>query len=243
MLQIIAEIGINYNGNFNLIEELIRTAKNSGADFAKFQIYSSMGVFGDESRKHNEISFDQMKQIKDICDAYDIKFLASVFDEERFEWYKTLKNVRHIKLASRTVAKDLTLCDNIINNSGMTVFASLGMLQDPWEKYRHETDCFSRSNVKYFNCISKYPTDLKTLQAAEYIEYDRKIVGLSDHSYGIANCLREISYGATVIEKHFTLDKTMVGNDHIGSMTPTELKLLRELGNEIYAIGKLNEKI
>ena len=67
MLKIISEIGINHNGDFRLIEELIRQSSIGGADFAKFQLYDSVRVFGDDSRKKNEFSFEQVKLIKEIC--------------------------------------------------------------------------------------------------------------------------------------------------------------------------------
>ena len=73
-IKIISEIGINHNGDFRKIEELIRQSKIGGADYAKFQLYNSVRVFGDESRKQNEFTFKQVRQIKDICDNYGITF-------------------------------------------------------------------------------------------------------------------------------------------------------------------------
>ena len=81
-ITIISEIGINHNGDFRKIEELIRQSKTGGADYAKFQLYDSIRVFGDESRKQNEFTFQQVERVKKICDHYQIEFFASVFDEE-----------------------------------------------------------------------------------------------------------------------------------------------------------------
>jgi len=227
MIKLISEIGINHNGDFRLIEELIRQSAIGGADVAKFQLYDSVRVFGDESRKKNEFSFTQVETIKKICDAYNIEFLASVFDEEKLDWCLDL-GLTSIKIASRTLKKETDLCKAIINHR-LTTYISLGM----WDS---NTLPFTDDNVFYLNCISKYPTSLLDLRCHKFQSYDNKIVGLSDHSYGIASCLHQISLGATVIEKHFTLSKGMQGNDHVGSMTLDELKLLRELGDQIAAV-------
>jgi sialic acid synthase SpsE len=228
-LKIISEIGINHNGDFRLIEELVRQSKIGGADFAKFQIYNSVRVFGDDSRKHNELSFDQVKVIKQICDSYGIEFFASVFDENSLSWCLDL-GVKYLKIASRTLVKEPILTRQIID-SGLTTFVSLGQWNE--DQVPH-----SDSNVYYFNCKSKYPTSILDIKQTSYRPYrQEKIVGLSDHSYGIANCLHHISHGAEFIEKHFTLSKASPGPDHIGSMDLAELRLLRELGDQISLVS------
>jgi sialic acid synthase SpsE len=230
MLKIISEIGINHNGDFRLIEELIRQSAVGGADFAKFQLYNSLRVFGDDSRSKNEFTFEQVKTIKSICEAYDIEFFASVFDEEKLQWCLDL-DVKYLKIASRTLIKEPELTKKIIE-TGLTTFISLGQWK---EEYLPQT---LDKNVFYFNCISKYPTSILDLKGHEYRRYNDKIVGLSDHSFGIANCLHHVSLGASYIEKHFSLNKGMPGNDHVGSMNLDELKLLRELGDQIFIIQK-----
>lgn len=225
-LIIISEIGINHNGDFRRIEELIRQSEEGGADYAKFQLYSSQRVFGDDSRKKNEFTFEQVKDIKGICDYYNIEFFASVFDSEKLEWCENI-GVNIYKIASRTVLKEPELCKEIIATR-KPVYASLGF----WNKTSLP---FISSNVKYFNCISKYPTS--SLDYADF-NYDHNIIGFSDHSYGIAYALYNISKGAQVIEKHFTLNKGMDGNDHIGSMNLDELANLRQYGNQLFNINR-----
>ena len=228
-MKIIAEIGINHNGDFRKMEELIRQASIGGADYAKFQLYNSVRVFGDESRKKNEFSFGQVKTLKEICDYYNIEFFASVFDEEKLEWCETL-NVNLYKVASRTVIAEPSLCLDIIDTK-KPVYISLGF----WEK---DGLPFKGPNIKYLNCISKYPTSFMDLKN---LKYDNNIIGLSDHSYGVAYSLHNISLGAKVIEKHFTLNRSDMGNDHIGSMDLNELKILREYGNQLENIhNKIN---
>ena len=220
-MKIISEIGINHNGDFRKIEELIRQSKIGGADYAKFQLYDSNRVFGDDSRKRNEFTFDQVCRIKRICQYYGITFFASVFDEEKLEWCERL-NVDLYKIASRTVIKETDLCRRIISTN-KPVYISLGFWEGNYLPFDNE-------NIKYFNCISKYPTSVLDFKN---FEYNDKIVGLSDHSYGISYLLYNIVQGASVVEKHFTLNKGMDGNDHIGSMDLKELKLLREYGDQI----------
>jgi N,N'-diacetyllegionaminate synthase len=224
-MKIISEIGINHNGDFRKMEELIRQSKEGGSDYAKFQLYNSQRVFGDDSRKKNEFTFEQVKFLKDTCDFYNIEFFASVFDEEKIEWCEEL-NVNLYKIASRTVVKEKELCERVIS-LGKPVYVSLGF----WEE---RVLPFYQDNVKYFNCISKYPTS-----HAHYknFSYNSNVVGFSDHSYGISYALYNISRGAQVVEKHFTLNKGMDGNDHIGSMDLSDLKDLRKYGNEISNIS------
>ena len=223
--KIISEIGINHNGDFRLIEELVRQSALGGADFAKFQLYDSVRVFGDDSRARNEFTYEQVEAIMSICNAYDIEFFASVFDEEKLEWCLDL-NVGFFKIASRTVVKEPELCSDIIK-TGLPTFTSLGF----WEK---ENLPFDSPNVLYFNCVSKYPTSILDQKEARHRSYDYPVVGVSDHSYGIANCLHHISRGSLYVEKHFTLDKSMPGNDHIGSMNLEELKMLRGVGDQLH---------
>ena len=224
--KIISEIGINHNGDFRKIEELIRQSKAGGADYAKFQLYDSIRVFGDESRKQNEFTFKEVEKIKRICDFYKITFFASVFDEEKLGWCEAL-DVGLYKIASRTVVKEPELCKRIISTQ-KPVYTSLGFWED-------EVLPFQGENIKYLNCISKYPTSILDFKK---FEYNDKIVGLSDHSYGIAFPLYNLAQGARVIEKHFTLNKGMPGNDHIGSMNFKELRLLREYGDQVESIGR-----
>ena len=228
-VKIISEIGINHNGDFRKIEELIRQSAIGGADYAKFQLYDSIRVFGDESRKKNEFTFQQVRQVKDICDVHGIEFFASVFDEEKIDWCEAL-DVNLYKIASRTVVKEPELCEKIID-TGKLVYVSLGMWENHWLP-------FGRKNVKYFNCISKYPTSFLDL---EKFHFDEDIVGLSDHSYGPAYALYNIAHGAQVVEKHFTLNKGMKGNDHIGSMDLAELKTIKEYGQQFNNILKVVE--
>lgn len=235
-MKIIAEIGINYNTDFKKIEEMIRQCAYGGADFAKFQLYSSQRVFGDDSRKCNELSFKQTKEISEICNFHGIEFFASVFDSERLNWCEEI-GVKTYKIASRTLIKEPDLCNEIISTKKPT-FISLGM----WPNYENDGSVKilpfnfeDYSNIIYLHCISKYPTKCHDLKI---FKYDENVCGLSDHTYGIAYPLYNINLGAQVVEKHFTLSKSMDGNDHIGSMDLADLINLKKIGTELYNISK-----
>ena len=232
-MKIISEIGINHNGDFRKMEELIRQSSIGGADYAKFQVYDSQKVFGDDSRAHNEFTYDELAITAEMCDVYGIEFMASVFDIEKFEWCEDLK-MKSYKIASRTIANlldkdDKHLIESIIK-TGKPVIISLGM----WEGNTLPYSAYP--NVRYMNCISNYPT---MYQHFKRFQYDTKKVGYSDHACGISYALFNIAEGASIIEKHFTLNKGMDGNDHIGSMDVNELKLLREYGQELCTINAI----
>ncbi len=91
-------------------------------------------------------------------------------------------------------------------------------------------------HIKYFNCISKYPT---SFLAIKKFYYNKDIVGFSDHTYGVGYSLYNISRGAKIVEKHFTLNKSMEGNDHIGSMDLKDLRQLRDVGNQLYNVASI----
>lgn len=225
-MKILAEIGINHNGDFRLIQELVRQAAEGGADYAKFQLYSSQRVFGDDSRARNEFTFEQVHDIAQMCRFYGIAFLASVFDEEKIDWCERLE-VDAYKIASRTVAKERELCERVLS-LGKPTYISLGCWEDESLPFP------DRDNAIYFNCIFKYPTTC--FDYREPRPYQDPVLGISDHSYGIGYCLYNVSLGAEYVEKHFTLNKTMPGNDHIGSMDLAELKALRHYGDELAAV-------
>ena len=219
---IIAEIGINHNGDLNLAHELIRQARINGADIAKFQFYDPDKIFGPEGSHPDPANhefalkvtfgFDQAKQMKVWCEEEGIEFMASTFDEERFEWMEVL-NVRRYKIASRSV-QDRDLCERILA-TGKETFISLGF----WE---NNGVPFQATNARYLYCVSKYPCEYSDINLPVSFA-DSKFDGFSDHTLGIEMALAAVGRGASVIEKHFTLNKGLEGPDHVCSMTPNEL--------------------
>jgi len=217
----IAEIGLNHNGNFNACHEMIKLAKKSGADIAKFQLgWKSLP---------NEINFldlERIKTLKKWTEEFEIELMFSIFNKESLEMVKEL-NLDKYKIASRTVVGDLDLVKEIVNLKKKT-FISLGM----WEK--DYLPIIHNENIDYLWCRSKYPTELNDLKNFPKDFKNSNYVGYSDHTIGIDMPLVAISRGAKVIEKHFTLDKTStVVRDHVLSATPEEFKDLVKIGREI----------
>ena len=232
---IIAEIGINHNGSVHHAHELIRQAKASGADIAKFQFYDPYKVFGPVGTYPDaealtqaltvQFGFDQAAQLKAWCDQERIEFMASVFDLDRFGWMESL-GVRRHKIASRVV-QHRELCDRILATKFET-FVSLGF----WDGAGVPYQC---SNARYLYCVPKYPCpyeDISLPRAFADSIYD----GFSDHTIGIEASLVAVGRGAHIIEKHFTLNKGLPGPDHICSATPDELA-------ELVRLARLMEKI
>ena len=216
----IAEIGLNHNGNFNLIYEMIKQAKYAGADVAKFQL-----GWRCQKGEINCIDMDMLKKIKKWCDFFDIEFMSSVITPEAYEMLKHVKPKRY-KIASRTLKDNFELAQHVVNENKNTI-VSLGM----WEKDKAP---FKNKDVEYLWCKSLYPAEPWDLTDLPKDFTKSMYAGYSDHTIGIETCIIAISRGAKIIEKHFTLDKSStVIRDHALSATPFEFKQLVELGREI----------
>ena len=220
-LMFIAEIGLNHNGNFGLIFELIKQAAWSGADVAKFQL-------GWRSNKNEINSFteEDIRYIFKCCENFEIEPMFSIFTQDALEIAKKFP-FNYFKIASRTVKDDLELCKKILDQDKET-FISLGM----WDS--EEPPFNSNDNIKYLWCKSNYPAypwDLTELPK----DFTNSIYyGLSDHSVGIDIPLMAVSRGAHVIEKHFTLDKSDTTiRDHALSATPQEFFQMVQIGSQI----------
>jgi N,N'-diacetyllegionaminate synthase len=225
----IAEIGMNHNGNINLCYELIKQAKYAGADIVKFQL-------GWRSNKGelNYIDDQDLSKIFEWGKHFEIEVMFSILDKNSLNRYLKFKP-RRIKIASRTLLEEnLSLAKEIINKKKETII-SLGM----WEK---KTFPFKKnSKIKYLWCKSLYPTFDKHLKEFPKKFSSKTYDGFSDHTIGIETSLLAISRGAIIIERHFSLDKSdNTIRDHIISSTPSEFRLLVELGTEIHKKYKLN---
>ena len=216
-MEIIAELGQNHNGDLELACELIRKAKICGADVAKFQLYDAKNLFpkeGNEWYEYNcktELSFEDVEMLDRVCKEEGIEFMASVFDIKRISWLEDL-NVKRYKIASRSIHEENLI--NAVIETGKPVLISLGM-------WKQESFPSYSGNISYLYCISKYPTPLNELDFSK-IDFS-SYAGFSDHTEGVVAPITALARGAKIIEKHFTIDKTMHGPDHSGSMTPEEL--------------------
>ena len=219
-LTFIAEIGLNHNGNFGLFFELIKQASIAGADFAKFQL-----GWRDKKDEINNLGNDEIELIKKCCDFHGIKPLFSIFTNKAYELVKK-HNFNAYKIASRTVVDNKKLVKEILDEKKRT-FISLGMTDEkaPFGSY---------DNIEYLWCKSEYPALPWVLKDIPKDFNKTNLSGYSDHSVGIELALMAIVRGASVIEKHFTLDKSDTTiRDHALSATPSEFNNLVRLGRLI----------
>ena len=218
----VAEIGLNHNGNLDFSYELIKQAKFSGADIAKFQF----GWRNNEG-EINHISEEMFQKIKKWCKYLNIEFMVSIFSKETYEIAKKY-NLKRYKIASRTLKEHFNLVELILAE-GKDTFISLGM----WDG--DELPFNDYNNVKLLWCKSKYPCEPWDLTDLPKDFKNSPFDGYSDHSIGIETPLLAISRGAKIIEKHFTLDKSdTTVRDHALSATPEEFKIMTQIGRDIY---------
>ena len=240
---IIAEAGVNHNGDINLAYQLVDAAKAAGVDCIKFQTFKSENLVshtaqkaeyqkaatGDSSQqdmlKHLELSFDEFVSLKKYCDRKGICFLSTPFDFESIEFLNSIE-MPFWKIPSGEVTNYPYLV--ALAKTGKPVVMSTGMcemqeIEDAIAVLREN----GTSDIKLLHCNTEYPTPyedvnlraMKTLRDAFGVE-----VGYSDHTKGIEVPIAAVAMGASVIEKHFTLDRNMEGPDHKASLEPQELK-------------------
>jgi sialic acid synthase SpsE len=228
---IIAEIGQNHNGDMNTAKELIRAAKERGADIAKFQLYDVDSIFQPtfewyEEAKKSQLSKERVVELADYCRRTGIEFMTSVFDTERVQWCEEI-GVRRYKIASRSINNHEVI--RAVAATGRPLIVSLGMYQGVGFPSINTS-----GTVDFLYCVAKYPTLPEDL---DFLGVDfRMYSGFSDHTVGIEAVLVAMARGARIIEKHFTLDKTMHGPDHSISMDPMELKQIVEFSHEFERI-------
>lgn len=227
--QIITEVHPQHGGDPGLLREMVREAKQNGADTVKVQLYDAVALLGSDRWTYLQFTQESAAQLAAWCRQEEIEFMASVFDPVRFRWCEEL-GVKRYKIASRTVEGDPELC-KIILASGKETIVSLGNWTGPGKPFGES------AQVKYLYCKSKYPAFFEDLSDFPDDFEGAGLAGYSDHTLGISVPLLAIGRGAEIVEKHFTLDKTRgspTEKAHICSMTPTELGELRRVGGGIY---------
>jgi len=245
---IIAEAGVNHNGDLDLAKQLIDTAADAGADLVKFQTFKADGLATSTAKKADyqrhttdstesqhamlsrlELTEAMHHKLIAHCAACNIGFFSTGFDIESVNLLVSLGQdcfkipsgeitnlpyLRHIGKLGKTV----------ILSTGM---ATLGEIEASIEVL--ERAGTSRANLTVLHCTTEYPTPIieVNLRAMQSIHTAFGIaVGYSDHTQGIEVAIAAVAMGATVIEKHFTLDRNLPGPDHQASLEPAELKAM-----------------
>lgn len=243
---IIAEAGVNHNGDINLAKKLIEQAAKAGADVVKFQTFKANSCVSVSAKKAKyqlettakeesqlemiqklELSYESHFELMKHCKKHGIAFLSTPFDLEGVEFLRGL-DLPYFKIPSGEITnlpylKAVAKCKKkVLLSTGM---ANLGEIEAALTILRKN----GTRNITLLHCNTEYPTPfedvnlnaLKTLKEAFKLE-----VGYSDHTEGIVASLGAVALGAVVIEKHFTLDKTMEGPDHRASLEFEELRAL-----------------
>ena len=246
---IIAEAGVNHNGDIKLAKKLIDIAANAGTDYVKFQTFKADKLVSTSAKKAEyqilnsgdptetqlqmlkklELSPEDHFELIDYCNQKNIQFLSTAFDLKSLEFLKSL-NLKIGKVPSgeitnlpylQAIAKAFP---KIILSTGM---ANLEEIKDALAIILESG--ITKSNITILHCNTEYPTPMEdvNLLAMQTIKNELNInVGYSDHTLGIEVPIAAVALGATVIEKHFTLDRALPGPDHVASLEPTELKAM-----------------
>ncbi len=256
---IIAEIGVNHNGNINLAKKLVNVAKKSGADFVKFQSFKTENLVCKNTKAFNllkklEISEKNFKKIIQYCKKKKIKFLSSPFDLESLNLLFRLK-IYNIKIASGEITHLIFL--KKLAKKAKKIFISTGMakLSEVARAIKILIkNGANKKNITVLHCHTEYPTELKDVNLHAMKNMEKKFnldSGYSDHTLNNETAIAAVALGAKVIEKHITLNKNMVGPDHKASMEPKSfynyVRLIRNtetlLGNYIKKPTKNELKI
>ncbi len=259
---IIAEAGVNHNGSIELAKQLVDKAVEAGVDIIKFQTFKSeklvsksarqaeyqkknIGKKSDDSQlsmlKKLELSEQDHKELMTYCKQKGIKFFSTAFDFDSIEYLHSL-DLGLWKIPSGEVT-NYPFLKRIASYNERTIL-STGMcdLQD----VRAAIDALyknglSKDNLTLLHCNTEYPTPFEdvNLKAMDALRKEFGVeVGYSDHTKGIEVPIAAVALGASVIEKHFTLDRNMEGPDHKASLEPDELKdMVSAIRNIEKAVG------
>ncbi|MCG6144953.1 N-acetylneuraminate synthase [Leptospira bandrabouensis] len=245
---IIAEAGVNHNGDLKIAEELIQVAAKAGADFVKFQTFQSNSISSKlagraEYQKANmkedgsqismlkklELNFEMHQHLIQVCKQNKIQFLSTAFDLPSIDLLIQL-GIKLWKIPSGEITnypylkKIGSLNGEVILSTGMSnlgeIEAALSVLENAGTQ---------RENITVLHCTTEYPAPMNEVNLRAMFAIQNAFgvkVGYSDHTVGIEISLAAVALGANMIEKHFTLDRNLPGPDHKASLEPNELNAL-----------------
>ncbi len=258
MVYIIAEAGVNHNGNLDLALQLVDIAKASGADAIKFQTFKANKLSSIEAEKAEyqkkttdenesqldmlkklELTYDEFNIIKKYCIEKEITFISTPFDLDSVDLLEKL-NVSIYKIGSGDLTNYPLL--RKVSMKGKKIILSTGMsnMDEVINSVKYIINNGGK-DLCVLHCISNYPTKSEDLNLFSIKTMEKELslikndieVGFSDHTKGIEASLYAVCVGANCIEKHFTIDKNMIGPDHRASLNPEELNLFIKKIREI----------
>ena len=258
---IIAEAGVNHNGSIELAKQLVEKAVEAGVDYIKFQTfkasklvtkaakqaeYQQRNIGGQENSQYQmlkklELTPEEHEVLIDYCHQLGIKFFSTAFDFDSIEYLHSL-DLGLWKIPSGEVT-NYPFLKRIAAYNEKTIL-STGMCD--MEDVRAAVNALyknglSKENLNLLHCNTEYPTPFEdvNLKAMDALRNEFGVeVGYSDHTKGIEVPIAAVALGATVIEKHFTLDRNMEGPDHKASLEPDELKaMVSAIRNIEQAVG------
>lgn len=285
-ITIIAEAGVNHNGDIQLAEQLIEVAAQAGVDYVKFQTYKTELLATSNAQKaayqqqdNNdtqfamlkglELSFDDYPKLLQCCKRNQIEFLSTPFDLESLEFLIKKLKLNTIKIGSGDLSNLPLLYNaalagiNIIISTGMATLADIeialgalaaGYLHEQQPSFASFTKAYLSDkgqmllerHVSMLHCTTEYPAPFKevNLHAMQTLKsaFNLKI-GFSDHTPGIAIPIAAAAIGASIIEKHFTLDNKLPGPDHKASLEPAELTQMTKSIREVELALGTSKKI
>ena len=245
---IIAEAGVNHNGDIAKAKALIDKGAEGGVEYVKFQTFKAgnlvtkqakRAAYQDRNTQDNDSQYEMLKKLElsqavhqeliDYCAQKGVKFLSTGFDFESLEFLAGL-GITIAKVPSGEITnlpylrKVATLFPEVILSTGM---ANITEIKDAVKVLTDNG--VSKDKITVLHCNTEYPTPMEDVNLKAMLHIQRELgvpVGYSDHTLGIEVPIAAVALGATVIEKHFTLDKTLPGPDHKASLEPEELKAM-----------------
>lgn len=246
---IIAEAGVNHNGDILMAKKLIDAGVAAGVDYVKFQTfkadklvsrdakkadYQSKNIGDSDDSQYNmlkklELSHEDHLELMKYCNERNIKFFSTAFDVEGVHYLNNL-GLELFKVPSGEITNYPYL--KAMASFNKPVILSTGMCKE--SEISDAVDVLisnglTKDRISILHCNTEYPTPMKdvNLKAMLSIKKDFGVeVGYSDHTLGIEVPVAAVAMGAVIIEKHFTLDRTLPGPDHVASLEPDELKAM-----------------
>ena len=264
---VIAEAGVNHNGDINLAKKLIDIAANSGADYVKFQSFKAAKLASKDSKKANyqmlnsnsndNSQYQMLKKLElsqkdhliliDYCNQKKIQFLSSPFDSDSIDYLDSL-NMDLFKIPSGEITnyqllkKISTFSKPVILSTGMSTIDEIKSAINILTSAK-----LNLNDITVLHCNTEYPTPYVDANISAMLDLHKNLdvnFGLSDHTLGIEVSIAAVALGAKVIEKHFTIDKTLEGPDHKASLEEFELiEMVRSIRNVELSLGDGIKKV